>query len=69
MNSLAIAGIQVQNTILKKTQTLTSNCKNPSSKEKIGKKNTNSNIKLQESKLKTQTLTSNSRNPSSKHKL
>lgn len=48
MNSLAIAGIQVQNTILK---------------------NTNSDIKLQESKLKTQTLTSNSRNPSSKHKL
>jgi hypothetical protein len=38
MNSLAIAGIQVQNTIFKKTQTLTSNCKNPSSKQKIGKK-------------------------------
>jgi hypothetical protein len=54
MNSLAIAGIQVQNTIIKntnsdiklqesklktknwkKTQTLTSNCKNPSSKHKL----------------------------------
>jgi len=52
MNSLAIAGIQVQNTIIKYT---------------------NSDIKLQESKLKikilekTKTLTSNSRNPSSKH--
>jgi hypothetical protein len=44
MNSLAIAGIQVQNTILKKTQTLTSNSRNPSSKHLM--KNRNLDIKL-----------------------
>jgi hypothetical protein len=68
MNSLAIAGIQVQNTILKNTN---SDIKLQESKLKTKNyfKKTNSNIKLQESKLKTQTLTSNSRNPSSKHKL